>query len=140
MRPVDQTRIGAENGDCFSACVASVLELPIELVPKFCDPSAVSWWTWFLDWCSNRRFVVEYGRPGDLGPYWYTFRSRFDFTVREWDMTPPRGYAILTGTSPRHVATGGKHAVVTFDGELAHDPRADDRRGVLDVYDWIKIR
>ena len=139
MKPVDQSRFGATEGDCFTACVASILELTIEQVPRFCAPTSTDWWSWFLDWCSNRDLVVGYGRPGDLGPWWYTYRSRFDWTAAEWDLAPPPGYAILTGTSPRYVSTGGKHAVVTLDGELVHDPRVGDRRGVLDVYDWITI-
>jgi hypothetical protein len=35
MLPVDQTTFGHPGGNCFSACVASLLELPIEEVPYF---------------------------------------------------------------------------------------------------------
>jgi hypothetical protein len=34
MKSVDQTTFGP-NGNCFSACVASLLELPIDAVPFF---------------------------------------------------------------------------------------------------------
>lgn len=35
MKPVYQEIIDAGIGDCFSACLASLLELPLEAVPKF---------------------------------------------------------------------------------------------------------
>lgn len=34
MIPVDQTTYGHTDGNCFSACVASILEIPIEEVPN----------------------------------------------------------------------------------------------------------
>lgn len=35
MKPVFQENITAGQGDCFSACLASLLELPLAEVPKF---------------------------------------------------------------------------------------------------------
>lgn len=35
MKPVFQENIDAGTGDCFSACLASILELPLDAVPKF---------------------------------------------------------------------------------------------------------
>lgn len=35
MRPVDQTTFGASVGNCMSACIASLLDLPIKDVPNF---------------------------------------------------------------------------------------------------------
>lgn len=35
MKPVYQQIINADRGDCMSACIASLLELPIEEVPKW---------------------------------------------------------------------------------------------------------
>ena len=35
MKPVFQQLIDAGHGDCFSACLASLLEIPLEAVPKF---------------------------------------------------------------------------------------------------------
>lgn len=40
MKPIDQTTFGVPGGNCFSACVASLLELSIDDVPYFmgdCD-------------------------------------------------------------------------------------------------------
>jgi hypothetical protein len=33
MKPIDQTIFGFPDGNCFAACIASLLELPIEEVP-----------------------------------------------------------------------------------------------------------
>lgn len=139
MIPVDQTEFGA-RGDCFRACVASILELASADVPHFCEPGVTSWWHFFLDWATNRGYVVETGGPFH-GEHWYTYEgSRFEWSAYPWDERPPVGYSILTGTSPRHVVTNGQHAVVALDGVMVHDPRVGDRRGVLDVYDYIVIR
>jgi len=35
MKPVDQTAFGPSKGNCLSASIASLLELPIEDVPLF---------------------------------------------------------------------------------------------------------
>lgn len=35
MKPVFQELIDEGRGDCFSACLASLLEIPLEAVPKF---------------------------------------------------------------------------------------------------------
>ena len=120
--PVDQTTFGSE-GNCFSACVASILELPISEVPQFMtvaglnDGDGLAWWDRFTTWCRDRG--VEFAYFGDVnGP-------------------PPPGYSIKSGTSPRCATR--KHAVVVLDGELAHDPRGDDRRGVLDLLDYITV-
>jgi len=47
MKPVKQTRTGS-NGNCFQACVASVLELPLEAVPDFCN--GADWFLEFSKW------------------------------------------------------------------------------------------
>lgn len=35
MKPVNQTIVDKDIGDCLRACVASLLEIPIEVVPNF---------------------------------------------------------------------------------------------------------
>lgn len=37
MKPVFQTTVDPEKGDCFSAALASLLELPIEAIPRFAE-------------------------------------------------------------------------------------------------------
>lgn len=96
--------------NCFRACVATVLEIPIEYVPHACDGST---WDWdaFQDWLANRglqAIEIGFGNGGTIYP------------VRK----PVR--CIISGSSPRECVTG-RHAVVGsligIDGfELEHDP------------------
>jgi hypothetical protein len=121
MIPVDQTTFGVPEGNCFSACVASILELPIARVPFFMHGD---WWTNFCAWCVEHRVVA-------------TYRGRLS------DGTPPPappGYSIWTGLSPRAAPEEERyHAVVALDGALVHDPHVGDRRGVLDVLDYVTV-
>jgi hypothetical protein len=60
MIEVAQTKFGKDEGNCLSACIASLLELPIEEVPSFLDEI-----TWKLDlnkWLAPRGwFYLECG-------------------------------------------------------------------------------
>jgi hypothetical protein len=37
MKPVFQTIVDKDKGNCFAACLASVLEIPLEIVPNFLE-------------------------------------------------------------------------------------------------------
>ena len=109
MKPVFQTTFGGpkapieERGNCFSACVASILELPIEQVPTFVieDDWHIAAQTWL-----NARGLWLLSLPWD----------------DEWGaivLEPFGGYHIIGGQSPR-----GEHghSVVGLRGEIVHDP------------------
>lgn len=55
MIPVYQTRHGPE-GNCFEACLASILEIGIEQVPVF------SGWDDLRKWLTARNWLLEFGR------------------------------------------------------------------------------
>lgn len=90
------------NGDCFTACLASLLELPLWMVPPFHmmygRPDTFSridqWLARFFN--MELEFVDDIKNPGDL----------------------PEFYIVL-GKSPRN---NEGHAVVYSKGVLAHDP------------------
>lgn len=105
MIPVDQTTFGQPGGNCFSACVASLLDLPISEVPYFMDEtSGVKWYAQLDAWLAPRGYYALHFNIVD--------RAAYD---REnlW----PKGYYILGGKSPR-----GDHAVVARGAEVVHDP------------------
>ncbi len=52
MVPVQQTRFGT-NGNCFQACVASLLGQQLDDVPDFCNESA-DWWESLQMWLLRR--------------------------------------------------------------------------------------
>ncbi len=35
MKPVNQTKMTPPEGDCFAACITSILELPLNEVPNY---------------------------------------------------------------------------------------------------------
>jgi hypothetical protein len=94
VRPVDQTTYGINDGNCFSACLASILEMPLEEVPSFLGP----YWDNFLPWLAARGLSASLYRR---------------------DYVPP-GYSIAGGPSKRFA--GRMHACVAYDGIVVHDP------------------
>lgn len=117
MRPVAQTTFGTmkdgderEAGNCFSACIASILELPVEAVPNFCQHK--DWFSRCNQWLNERGYCyLEFG----LGT-----------EVQEWSSFT--GYCVLVGDSPR----GCKHAVVGHRAQMIHDPHPSGE-GLLSI-------
>lgn len=111
MRPVDQTTFGFNDGNCLSACVASILELPIAHVPSFVG--------------DDRRFLRWLGERG-LSATTYSPAS----------YVPP-GYAIAAGPSARF---GGRlHACVAYDGAVVHDPHPSRDGLPLGIAEYIVL-
>lgn len=102
MIPVDQEISDAVNGDCFPACVASVLELPLADVPGFVRGNADDWFEQFAAWAVGRGYAAAYV-PND-------------------PPIAPRGYAI--GVCDYHEFQGITvgHAIVALDGRPVHCP------------------
>lgn len=114
MIPVTQTDTSFTTGNCFAACLASVLELPLEQVPNFMD-EGTGWYDRYNDWLAGRNLRI------------FTYRG---------DLKPPTGYAILGAGSPRF---NGMHAVVTHNGEIVWDPHPQSEMGVGEWIDWTLI-
>lgn len=117
MKPVDQTKFGHGEGNCFAAAIASVLELPIDLVPGVTPDEA---WGSYMErlraWLSEHDHnYIEVKHDG--------FESH---DKRHW------GWHLICAKGPRNRDTGQAiyHAVVGFNGDLKHDPHPS-RRGVL---------
>lgn len=108
MKPVDQARISYKDGDCLRACIASILELPLEDVP-------------------------DYAR-GDMAVKYIEWLRRFNLTlmcvridpdaVASGNVEVPAGYHLIQGPS-----RNGKdfHVAVGRDGEIVHDPDPSSR-------------
>lgn len=97
MKPVLQTRFGVPDGNCFSACVASILEVPIEEVPAYqCDLADEVYWHRWVVW------LWEHGWQTD----WWKVGAH----------PTPEGYAILGVDTPL------PHSVVALDGAVVWNP------------------
>lgn len=109
MKPVMQTITGT-SGNCMGACLASILELPIEAVPNFFEagPDDTDWWNALRSW------LRRYG----LGIITLTFEN-----PAQWMHLRLAGYHIVSGPSPR--LEGMHHATVWHQGRMVHDPHPD---------------
>lgn len=95
------------TGDCFNACVASILNIPLEdaydIFPE-CEG------VWFLNWRK-----------------WFRKRG-LDLIVCS-RLQPPEGYSIVSVETERrypegHIDAGRpiSHACIALDGVIVHDP------------------
>jgi len=105
MKKVMQTEFD-DNGNCFEACVASILELDISEVPSVSDEFA---WFQIMD-----KFVSKYG-------YGLLLLSKHDISQSE--VWYEKAYVIVSGQSPR--VEGRLHSVVWQNGKMIHDPHPD---------------
>lgn len=122
MIPVDQTTFGHPGGNCFSACVASILELPISEVPYFMgdlDESNHVWAKRLDDWLEPR------------GLYALHFNIN-DRALHDRENLWPKGFYILNVKSPR-----GDHSVVARGPKVVHDPHP--KRDWLDEIDGFVL-
>ena len=116
MIPINQTlyldRDNNEVGNCMQACVASILELPLNQVPHFAslndDVMALKWYI---------RFMASKG--------WYIYTSPGEHPKLELGDNP---YYITVVQGPTSHAD---HATVSHKGRMVHDPA-----GIDDDYDY----
>ena len=119
MKPVSQSKLyqhgGIHNGNCFAACLASLLEIPLWMVPPFEDMFGRGHGQWreraeeWLDRFFMLRLVRREGHPVDELPQYY----------------------IANGESLR----GVHHSVIYTKGTLVHDPHWEFS-GVKSV-EWV---
>lgn len=113
MIPVDQTSFGVPNGNCFSACIASILHMPIADVPSFCKHE--DWWERLTAW---------------LQPHGY-----YPTIIRHNPEWTPQGFHVLSGKSPRG---DFQHSVVALGPDIIHDPHPS-RLGIEDRRDIVLL-
>lgn len=116
MTPVKQTKLyakdGIHNGNCFAACIASLLDLPLWMVPPFED---------------------MFGRGGEYRARCDDWLARmFKLEMEEFapghEPSPMPEFYIASGPSSRGVL----HSVVYSGGKLVHDPHPSNE-GISEV-------
>jgi len=116
MIKIYQTKFG-EDGDCFEACLASILEMDIKDVPHYKEEN---WYFKYKEWLQSKDLDLL------MVGAWSKEKGVEKFI--------PNVFAIATGTSPRNI----KHAVVYLKNKMVHDPHMSDD-GLLDVSEMIYI-
>lgn len=119
MRPVMQTRFGGpsapveEQGNCFAACLASLLGLPLAEVEGYqsgldtTEAVEARWWGQLQGWLKARGLIaLQLAFANGETPEQFTYGR-------------PELRYIANGKSPRGE---WDHSVVFCDGELEHDP------------------
>ena len=116
MTPVRQNVLFAKdaigNGNCFAACLASLLDVPLWMVPPFEQMWGRDDWRLRVNQWLERFFKM-------------TLVRRVDHVPAELPV-----FYIASGRSPR----GVYHSVIFSHGQLAHDPHFSDA-GVEEV-EW----
>ena len=113
MIPIMQTICDFENGDCFRACVASILELPIEKIPNFMGNGPN-----FFD--ENIRKWGDENKIRMIDIQFHDEENR-DKSLKDC-------YIIASGKSPRN--NDFMHSIVWFNGKIIHDPHPD-KNGIV---------
>lgn len=118
MIPVEQTILTIPDGNCLEACIASILEIPLETIPHFRGCSWVNQYNeWIAQFGLSIRNISLGGEPDD--------------TQRPVQMP---GFTILSTESLRH--EGKLHAVVCYDGVVVYDPHPQREEG---VGAWVNV-
>lgn len=132
MKPIMQTKFTDEletvHGNCFAACVASLLELSLGDVPAF-EAMGSEWGQELYRFLTEQGYVFQ----GSFYPPPLLFWPKLLRTSGGVD-----GFFIALGTSPRlHVRRG--HAVIMKNNRLAHDPHPSGD-GLTEIQSVLMIR
>lgn len=102
MKPVKQKYNRYPDGDCFSACVASILEVSLKHVPRM-DLKLMMPLTPIYKWLQKQGLYIAYL------PYPKKFKN-YHISVY------------------RNIGSDGTHAVVSYRGNVIHDPASPRRK------------
>ncbi len=119
MKPVKQVCLysdeGIGNGDCFAACLASLLEIPLWMVPPFHQMfGRRDWHSRINEWLDK------------------FFNMTIESEYKDIDVSKLPEFYIACGASSR----GVKHAVIYSKGKLVHDPHPSNE-GIMSV-EWVE--
>lgn len=145
MTPVKQTDLRDFHGNCLAACVASILEIPLEQVPNFrLDADKRDMFETLGDWLRNEHGKTIVGLRfyrGD-GPM---EENTVDKILNCAFVNGVQHHVILSGESPRKTTSGGKkyHSVIGKSNgwgfEIIHDPHPEGTGLIGEPYSvhWI---
>jgi hypothetical protein len=118
MKRVNQSILTVPGGDCFRACVASIFELPLELVPHFLAGAGIEDnWT-DAQWLG----LVQFAQARGYHPWWIDTEKDPTGDARERlaELERSAGYYVAT-LRPCH-GSRVAHCVVMQHGRVVHNP------------------
>ena len=121
MNPVMQTIMG-DKGNCFNACIASLLNINIDDVPVLDSFQDGEWSAQLNEWLYPRGLVYFDIRIA---------KSEAGLFFKDKDF-----YHVLTGPSPR--LPGLDHCVIGRKGKIVHDPHPEGT-GLIDKQTYLTI-
>lgn len=124
MRLLDQTIFDRGMGDCWAACVATLLELALADVPNFCGDHADDWFQHFCRWLKAR----------DLGAVYQRLPTLSDV---EAHLAHAREFAPFVPWIAGGMSRRGPHACVYLGDQLLHDPYPHGRTGLHRIEDAV---
>lgn len=118
MTPAKQSKLwtadGIHNGNCFAACLASLLDLPLWMVPPFEDMFARPEWRARVNQWLARAHSMQLRRTEG----------------HQFERLPE--FYMANGMSPR----GVMHSVIYGRGTLVHDPHPSGAGVATVEYTW----
>lgn len=112
MKPIDQTKFGSPEGNCFAACLASILEIPLEEFPVVSKTKQ-----YWID--KFNRFLEPYGI--------FLLLIQGKYSDNEHYFPPDGLVCVASGMGPR----GLQHSVVWYKNKVLHDPHPS-REGLVE--------
>jgi len=135
MIPLDQTEFSNReetvHGNCMSACLASLLEIPLSEVHNLAELGD-KWFPYVWDILKRHGYAFH-------GTFYFNHPKRGERTFHEFYTLSPGvdGFVIVGGKSPREYVTRG-HSVIYKYGVMAHDPHPS-RAGLFTLEDAMMI-
>lgn len=118
MRQYKQSILEPPRGNCFSTCLACILELDPSNLPNFIGDFPEDWLDRLTAWLA----------PMNLGVVFLDETERSSFY--------PPGYSIMSCTM---VDGANRHCVVARDGEMVWDPSPKDRKILISGQAWTVL-
>lgn len=113
MTPVFQTKLypdAIHSGNCFAACIASLLDLPLWMVPPWEDMfGRGDWHSRLQEWLNRFYGLKMVSRSG-----------------HDWESLPE--FYMGSGLSPREI----RHSVIYSKGQMVHDPHYSGAGIIID--------
>ena len=121
MKPIKQTICDSQNANCFQACVASIFEVALNIIPNFQQGDPPDFYKTLCDWASLCNLIAL-----EISIKYLDDPSDFKDC-----------YIIATGPSPRNPEKY-LHAVIYLNGKMVHDPHPSND-GIIGQLSYVTV-